>query len=248
MDEGTQECIFSLKRSIELDPENSAYMHSVGLVLYKLERNEEAIKYLEMATSLPNPHHQVFFDLGNTYRQAKDREGARRALADYKTLYDGYRERDDRHRRIEQLMNQANQHLEEGRVLEAVASFQRVIETDADHWQAHAYLAKIYLSSGRDYLAVPSIEKMLTVDPEASEGYFLMALYHYQRGDSRSALPHAEKSRELLPGNPQLRNLLGNIYVALGQNAKALVEYRAAVGLDPENPGFRMNYDSLAKR
>ncbi|MFQ5737667.1 MAG: tetratricopeptide repeat protein [Acidobacteriota bacterium] len=244
---GTEDAKEPLLKAVQLKPTDAGYLHTLGLICFKLGDEKEAIRYLERAGAAPDPPVQVFFDLGNAYRKAGNPGAARKALEQYEKRYAGDEARKNQRAVVEQLLNQGQRQLDSGAVFEAVKSFRRVIETDSSHWQAHSFLAKIYLSSRRAPLALPHLRRMLEIAPENSEGSFLMAFYLSDLGDYKKALSYARKSKQLLPGNAELRNLLGNIYLALDRRDLALEEYRAAMRLEPDNTAFRMNYASVSR-
>ena len=82
----------------------------------------------------------------------------------------------------------------------------------------------------------------------ASRSEYLMARYWYQRNNYLKALGYAEKVREVRPSNSGLRNLLGNIYMALGRAPEAVQEYTAALKIDPDRSEFQLNLDTAKKR
>ncbi|MFQ5740086.1 MAG: tetratricopeptide repeat protein [Acidobacteriota bacterium] len=235
-------------RAAELDPGNPRILHLLGIVCNEMKEPEEAVRYLKKAARLPDTFSRILFDLGNSYRQVGQAEEAKATLQQYQELY--AREEADRNRqqKIVQLNNQAAQQLEKGQVASARDSFLRVLQEDKQNWSANLNLAKIYLSSGVPYSALSHLERLLGQQPESSEANYLMAVYWSSRQDTTRALTAAEKARLLRPGHPDLRNLLGNLYHSLGREKEALQEYRAAVNLAPDRPGFRINLDSLTRR
>jgi len=70
-----------------------------------------------------------------------------------------------------------------------------------------------------------------------------MAEYWYRSEDYARALDFAERGRSVEPINADLRNLLGNIYLKLGQMARACEEYTLAVKYAPTNTEFRKNLE-----
>ena len=83
---------------------------------------------------------------------------------------------------------------------------------------------------------------------ESAETTFLAAYLNYQERDLAEAAKQAETSRRLRPGNPELRNLLGNIYFAQGRRQEALGEYMAATRLAPDQLAYQANYRTLARQ
>ena len=235
-----------LLKAVELEPANPSFLHTLGLVCFKLGHNDQAIRYLEQATALPEVLSEVTFDLGNAYRKAGNSAKARTVLAHYQELHSAEEAAGNRARTVEQLLNQGLRQFDQGALEEARKSFLRLVELEPGHWQAHSFLAKAYLSLRQVGQARPHIERMLEINPDNSEGSFLMALILYLQRDPQGALPYARKSKALLPGNPELRNLLGNIHLSLGERETALQEYKAAMNLAPDNFAFRSNYQAIS--
>jgi Tfp pilus assembly protein PilF len=61
-------------------------------------------------------------------------------------------------------------------------------------------------------------------------------------------LEFAAKAKALQPSYPDLRNLLGNIYYALGELEKAKEEYSSAMNLAPGRSEFRLNFESVSRK
>ena len=235
-------------QALKLDPGNPSYLHLLGLTCLILGQQQEGLGHLEEASRSLQAFPRIFFDLGNAYRQAGDTAQARQALTRYRELNSVEEEKKNRSQMVLQLVNQAQSQLQSGAINEGRASLLRAVEADPGHWSAHSLLAKIYLSSGASKLARQHVEAIQRINPETSEGNYLLAFYLYQQRDYRQARPAAEKSRLLRPGNADLRNLLGNIYLALGERQMALQEYTAAANLVPDRFDFAANRDTLAKQ
>ena len=60
-----------VNRAVEAEPNNEAYLDSVGWTLFKLGRFEEALKYLEKASDRENPDGVILDHLGDVYWQTK---------------------------------------------------------------------------------------------------------------------------------------------------------------------------------
>ncbi len=67
-----------IQRAIELDPENGAYVDSLGWVYYKMGRTEEAIRQLERAAELLDTDPVIFEHLGDAYFEQHDFEKAKK--------------------------------------------------------------------------------------------------------------------------------------------------------------------------
>lgn len=233
------------ERAIEKDPDNPLYLHLLGTIARSQGDYSQALTYLIRASRLEGAPIQVFFDIGETYRRMGESAKARVALTEYQQKFTEQEKLANDKQRVLQLVNQGKQHIEAGQIGEAVRSLRRTVTIDPDHWEARQLLAKIYLSSNRLSLTKEQIDELLRIDPESTESQYLAALYWQQTGELQKALTYALKGRALRPSHPDLRNLLGNLYYALGEKARALAEYEAAAKLAPDRPEFQANYQAL---
>ena len=67
-----------IERALELDPENGAYLDSLGWVYFKMGRLDEAVAHLERAAALLDTDAVIFDHLGEAYFKRRDPEQARR--------------------------------------------------------------------------------------------------------------------------------------------------------------------------
>ncbi|MBI1992539.1 MAG: tetratricopeptide repeat protein [Candidatus Omnitrophica bacterium] len=67
-----------IERALELDPENGAYVDSLGWLYYKMGKLDEAIAQLERAATLLDTDPVIFDHLGDAYYKRRDLERARR--------------------------------------------------------------------------------------------------------------------------------------------------------------------------
>ena len=106
---------------------------------------------------------------------------------------------------------------------------------DPHRWEAHGYLAEMYLASGDLERAYPHLVWMQKIYPQSVVGNYLMARYWVVEKDFRQALPYALNARRTMPDNSELRNLLATIYSHLGEKDKAELESKAASQLATES-------------
>ncbi|HSR50480.1 MAG TPA: tetratricopeptide repeat protein [Acidobacteriota bacterium] len=235
-------------KAVALDPDNPEYLHLLGITCDRLEQYDEAVSHLEKAAELPGAFNRIYFDLGNALRKAGNTARAQEVLKTYRSLHQESEAQANRDKIIEALLNQGRLQIQQGDIGAGRSSFLRVLEQDPDDWLANSFLAKIYLSSGRGRLAQPHVDKLLELAPDSSEAHYLAAMYWRQARDASKALSHAEESKRLRPGDAELRNLLGNLYFALGQWEEAAQEYAAAVGLAPDRLDFQANHKTALKK
>ncbi len=230
------------RRAVELEPRNPQYLQNLGIALKVLGRNEEAVSALERAAKSDPETARFYFDLGDAYRKVGKMAEAQKAMARYQELLaDQLGEQE-----LAQELTEGQELLEAGEIEPAAKVFQQVLQNNERNWIAHNRLAKIYFRLGQLRPAYDHLNRLLELDPECSETHFLTAFYWYARKDLGRSKSHAEQAKRLRPGNPDLRNLLGNVYLAQGNRSQALEEFAAATKLDPERREFRIIYESIA--
>ena len=67
-----------IRKAIEAEPKNAAYLDSMGWVLYKLEKFDEALPHLQKAVSKPTGSDATIWDhLGDCYQKLNKPEKAK---------------------------------------------------------------------------------------------------------------------------------------------------------------------------
>lgn len=238
----------ALLKAVEQDQQNPVYLQHLSAACLALGKLSEAVGYLEQASRLPAAPAQVLFELGNLYRRSGETQRAGDTLRRFQELHQAEESRKEREDKLWQLMNQGLKQLESGAISEAISSFRRVLDMDPEHWEAHLHLAKLSLTFGDTAAAYSYLKKMELLDPDSTEANYLLSFYHYEAKRYAEAFVYAEKVYKLRPGEPELRNLLGNLQLAIGNVRAALQEYEAAVQLAPERTDFRANYQHLKRK
>ncbi len=238
----------SLLRAVELAPQQPEFLLDLGKLLVETGTASEAIPYLERATQADSPPAEAFFELSRAHRRAGNQPEANRYLERFRQLRDEQQAGIDRQEQLGTALRRGQDLLRHGNVRQALQAFQQAVEQDPQSWLAHSYLCKIYLSSNMLSNAAAHLAEMQRLDPESAEGNFLLASYRYRIGDHAQALQAAQKARSARPDYGELRNLLGNIFLALGRPEEAAREYTAALRLEPSREDFRLNLESVKKK
>ena len=243
LDEAKQEIL----QAVELEPSNVEFLWQLAEVCLGLNQAQEAIEYLHRIENSDTPFLEAYRLLGDAYRRLGDQVRAQEYLDRFQSLNASQQEAVALNEEIQSVIARAEEKLQEDLIDEARGLFQEALEKAPDNWLAHSYLAKIYLSSGYPQFAYEHLSQMEELAPESVEGNYLLGQYWYQQRDFRQAQIYAERAKAQYPGSGVLRNLLGNVYVELGQREKAIEEYAAAVRLDPERTDFQRNYEVLLR-
>ena len=89
--------------------------------------------------------------------------------------------------------------------------------------------------------AVRAYHRALTIDPDSVNANLNIAVTYLQMNEAQSAVTFAERAVALDPGNGSARINLGAAYERVGNNAKAIEQYLAAMELVEHTPPLMMN-------
>jgi tetratricopeptide (TPR) repeat protein len=123
-----------------------------------------------------------------------------------------------------------------GRLADAAESFTRALEAQPEHHQARNHLVTMQLAQGRILEAAAEMDRLdaaLAGDPRF---LFNRGLLAYHRKDWLEAHVALVQVLARDPGDLQARLLLGNVFEALGDAERALLEYRDATRTAPDDP------------
>ncbi len=231
----------ALLEAVRLEKNNPQYLQKLGAICLVLNEVDVALVHLERAAVLDPNSSQVSYSLGRTYQRKGQHEKAAAVMKQFQEL----KRREEVAEELERLLARGERLLDEGKEPEARAVFEQITQTTPSNWTAHAYLAEMFLLLADWQKAWPHLEKMETLEPDSVVGNYLMARHWYLRKEFERARVYAEKVKLSRPAHADLRNLLGQIYLGLGQREPSLREFEEAVRLAPGRADFRANLSKL---
>ena len=100
----------------------------------------------------------------------------------------------------------------------------------------------------RDYpVALRSFDSMVELAPEFAEGWNKQATLYYLMGAYQNSLDDIVRTLELEPRHFGALSGRGMILHDLGRNEEALTAFEAALDVNPQMPGARVNVEALRK-
>ena len=121
-----------------------------------------------------------------------------------------------------------------GRLGDAEAHCQRLLEAEPDNVRALNLLGMILSRRAEHNAAVLALERALALAPDSAETHYNLADVLREWGTIDDAIAHYEKAAALDPRNAGLRNNLAAAYKALGKLEQATEQYRQALALAPD--------------
>jgi tetratricopeptide (TPR) repeat protein len=129
----------------------------------------------------------------------------------------------------------AAQHLQQGKVEQAIRECKVVLAADPRSAPAHMLLGLAYIATGSVDMvadAKAELQQTLDIDPELVWARFYLARLYLEQGLSEKAQEQLEIGLKQSPGLPQLLSLLGEVRRKLGDPGASLELNRKALAAD----------------
>lgn len=135
---------------------------------------------------------------------------------------------------INALLGQAIARLQQGKLAESEVFFQKILDANPEHADAHHLLGVIAMQRGQHDLAVQLITKAIKYNPGAA--IYFNNLCHSLHAGSRleEALTACGRAIQLDPNLPEAFYNGANTLKSLGRSKEALAAYERAIQLRPE--------------
>ncbi|TXT25729.1 MAG: methyltransferase type 12 [Gallionellaceae bacterium] len=144
---------------------------------------------------------------------------------------------------IQQAFQAALAHYQAGRVPQAFAIFQQILEAEPGHADALHFLGIIALQSGDKIAAAELIGKAIRVKPTSLMHYNLGLAFRAQ-GKLDEAIASYRRAIALQPGYAEAHFNLGNALQKQGKLDEAIASYRKALALKPDGVDAHNNLGS----
>jgi predicted O-linked N-acetylglucosamine transferase (SPINDLY family) len=132
-------------------------------------------------------------------------------------------------------LSAGNAYKDEGRLEEAVASYQKALSINPDFSPAYVNLGNVLQVQGKSTEAVNCYRKALAANPDLPEAHFNLANVFRDQNKLDQAATHYEKTIALQPESPDAHFALGHVFRHQGRLRESLDCYRKALSLDPGN-------------
>ena len=236
-----------------LAPPNSASAAAlVGLGKVALAQHQypAALKYFEDALAREPQASSIHYQLAMTYRALGDTAQMQKQLearGDKEvTIKDPLLDEIDSLKQGKvALLERATTAMNEGRFVDAAASYREMIRIDPDDAIAYRYLGVALAKSGKRTEALQSYERALQLDPNSAAVHFSTGVLLIQTGKQDAAIEHFRQAVRLDPGLVAAHFQLANLLMRKGEDLEAAREYALVVDADSLN-GFARLMQAMA--
>ena len=231
-----KECLLRAKKVAKIYPEEPFVFNLIGVVSASIGSYEEAIESYKRALKINPNYFEVYNNLGvalNDFKKPKDAISyLRKALKINPHYPEAYNNLGNALKEIESLD-------------QAIESYENAIKLNPKFIDPYTNLAIVFASKkNENEKAEYYFKKALEISPENSEAlkYFSDFLVSIQRYSEAKAL--LEKCVILVPRNPDVLNLLGQVYKSENFE-KALEFYNNALHLSEDKESIQNNIGAL---
>ena len=180
---------------------------------------------------------RLFYQLGNLYRLAGERE---RAISAYQLSLDMDA------RNVAAMNGLGELYLESGQVSKAVSLFKEALKVNPDSVQALVRLGDIYGQLQEWEQSKEYYVKATNLDGTDNAAWFHLAYIQEKRGQLREAVASYKEALKNDSRNADIYYNLGNVQVKLKQMKDAMVSFQGALAVDPNHRNAAVNLCLLA--
>ncbi|MBP2315639.1 tetratricopeptide repeat protein [Azospirillum soli] len=206
-----QEAVGLFRQAVRLTPDDAGLRIDLARALMMAVHNQQAIDTLQTALALQPDHALALLQLGKVMHASNQPAPAATLLQHFLRLAPDHGE-------ARQLWTQIiDRH---GRAM----TFMRAIER---------------LDQGETAEAVRLFRATLAIDPACGPALSNIAAQSLRQPDNARTL--AQRARRADPRHPDIAQILGNVFIALGDDENAIAAYRETLRLSPDHVGAHWN-------
>jgi Flp pilus assembly protein TadD len=261
-----RDSIALFSRTLDLYPDHNLALNSIGVVLAKEGRFDEAIVYFKEALKIKPDHAEARMNLAHALvKQGRMQEALiayREALrftpnnADIHhalgmaLAWQGKYEEAVIHlkKALNRYPNSAAIHMEMGGILTRLGRFGKAeshlkaaLKLEPASAKAHYHLGDVLLKQGRLEEARPQLQRAVQMEPTFGEAHHALGLLLAREGRLDEAVIHFEKAVEIAPNDARAISSLGLALAQMGRSDEAIARYKEALGINPHDQWSRFS-------
>ena len=132
-----------------------------------------------------------------------------------------------------------------GRVDEEIAAYRKAADLDPGYADVHHNLGLALLKSGSAEAGETEIRRALALDPTYVPAYLNLARRLVDLSRESEALDLLVQGSKKAPSSPDLRVLMGEVYLRIGRTSEAIASFEEALRLKPDQADLRERIQSL---
>jgi type IV pilus biogenesis/stability protein PilW len=132
-------------------------------------------------------------------------------------------------------------YFKKGKIVEAVAEYQKAVQMNPNYAQAQLNLGNCYYQLNQLQLAIPPLEIAIRLMPKNPDPYASLGKVYQKLGQIDKAMPFYQKAIELKPTHYETLNNLGVLYMQMGVYYEAIKRFNLMIELYPKQRATYLN-------
>jgi Flp pilus assembly protein TadD len=213
-------------------------------ILVRLGQCQCAAETLRDTKRQPTPDADDLFLLANAYDCAGQKDLATETRAEFEKLSRAQHETSENRVQSLHLVEQANELAMRNQFSEAQDLLQQALEKNPENAFAYSQQAKIYFSMKQPQQARAAIAKALEIQPYQPDFLFVRGVLAAGEGNFEGALASFNEVSLINPKEADAYFEIGKIYMQKNDRTRALVAFRKAAELSPDDADYRQAVSS----
>ncbi len=202
-----------------------------GTSAYRSQRDAEAVKAFEMATTLQPSEHLPYRYLAELHWRAGRQGQAMHAVRSLASVMpDAY------------FLDQVGRTYEEAGLRGlAIEAYREAVRVDGQFPSARYNLGRMYLETANLREGIAEMQAAIHLHPDFPEAHQALGMAYTEQGRVDDAIAHLQRALAVAPDLAVVRNHLGRLYMAQGRLEEAIQTFRALVERAPQLAEARHN-------
>jgi len=223
-------------QAIEVEPNQSSFFFSLGLVLKKQGKLAEAVNAYYKVLEIDPNNADAYNNLGNILGSSGKLEEA----------VDTYRKALEINPNDIKIYNNLSLALKrQGKLAEAIDTYHKVLEIDSTDVGTYRNLGMVLAEQGELEEAIDAYCKALEIDSTDAGTHNNFGIILKEQGKLEEAIDAYCKALEIAPGYADAYNNLGNVLQLQGNFEEAMVVYQKALEINSQFPEAHKNLGML---
>jgi tetratricopeptide (TPR) repeat protein len=223
---------------VNLDPDNAAALHLLGVIHYNLKNYKSAEKYIEKSLYLNPDEAFAYFNLANIFR---DEQKLDEAIDNYQKALQINPDLSDAYYNLGIIFEKKRQ------IDEAVTCYEKTIQIAPDDAGAYNNLGVVLQKKGRIDDAIARFKKALQIKPDYARTYNNLGIALHEKKQFDEAINNYKVAIQLEPDLADAYNNLGNSLREKGLLDEAATCYKKTLQTNPARADVYYNLGIVLK-
>ena len=228
-----------LEKALKVNPNSMEAMMNLAAIQKRQGKQKKALAmYLEVVKKAPD-RADARFNLGNMQYESGDHEAAIQSFTEAVERSPGF---------ASAHFNLGNVYYSTGKPESAAAAYRKTLELAPKFGGALVNLGHVLADLGQLETALETYDQLIELEPEDSRGFRYKGKALLDLGKLSEARTELENALKINPEDLEARVLLGNVWMAKGENEAAINEFDAVLEVDGTNEYAERNLRRLLSR